>query len=156
MKKALIITSFFMSIVACKNNSSKDAATISETNTVSNSSSTNVAVDKAAIYGKWFFKNATIKMTGPKGELIMNDTIKGNPNDYFLINPDGTSESHIGKMIDKSKYKFINENELVADDPNNKEKASLKIVSLSKSECTLSLNQKKEEGSMEMTMFLKK
>ena len=156
MKKVLIVTTIFINIVACKNNKEPNSATSTDTSTVSNSSSSSATIDKSAIYGKWYFKNAAIKMTDAKGELIMNDTIKGSPTDYFLINADGTSESHIGTMVDKTKYKFINESELVTDDPSNKEKASLKIVSISAFECTLSLNQKKPEGNMVMMMFLKK
>jgi hypothetical protein len=152
MKKTIIVIAILYSMIACKNNASSEA----NANEPKKTSGSNAVVDKSALYGKWYFKNATVKMTGAKGELIMNDTIQGSPTDYFLINADGTSESHIGSMVDKSKYKFINDNELITDDPTNKDKASLKIVSISASLCTLSLNQKKEEGNMDMVMYLKK
>ena len=152
MKKPIIVIVILISMLACKNNASSEA----NANEPDKTSGSNAVVDKSALYGKWYFKYATVKMTGAKGELIMNDTIQGGPTDYFLINADGTSESHIGTMIDKSKYKFINDNELISDDPTNKEKGSLKIVSLTSSLCTLSLNQKKEEGTLDMVMYLKK
>lgn len=159
MKKIISIAASCIVIVACNNTKPADTApqtSTSEPATTQSSNNTNTAIDKSAMYGKWNFKTAIIKMADANGQVLMNDTTQGGSNDYFLINADGTSESHIGNMIDKSKYKFINDTELITDDPNTKEKATLKIMSLTATSCTITMNQQKKDGTLTMLMYLTK
>ena len=113
-----------------------------------------MSLSRADLYGKWGFKSADIKMFGPDGKLMMNNAIRGGKNDYYIFKEDGTSVNHIGRVQENGKFRFISDNELVSESGN--ESARIKIISLTASTCTLVLSQKKDEGSMEMTMVLEK
>jgi len=157
MKKTIFAVAMSIVVAAC-NNKPADAAQqdtpASETKPSPNSNQT-VAINRADIYGKWKFDKASLTIKGKNGSVVLNDTIQGGVDDYFIFKEDGTAISHInGQMQGNEQFKFISNNEMV--NANSNEKATIKINSLSKEECQLYFNQTKPDGSVTMNMFLKK
>jgi len=150
MKKIILYVLPALLMIACNSNKPADGTTANSSAAAPKSSNRNDLV------GKWKFDNALVKMEGPDGQMLMNDTIKGKPDDYYLVSNDGSIISHIGTMRDTSKFTFVSDDEMVGTNQVNKDSARIKIVSLTASACTLSLKQKKASGSLDMTMFLKR
>jgi len=137
--------------IACNNN--KPATTTTNNNPAK---AIGGSISKSDMYGKWSFKSAIVKMNGPDGKMIMNDTMHGGANDYYIFKEDGSTITHIGQMQDSGHFKFISNDELVGDKESARDSGRIKILSLTSSECTMSIKQKKAGGSVDMMMFLTK